>query len=203
MKKVFIEAPDRQYINMFTNRNWEVVKDPAESDFILFTGGEDVDPTYYDEPKHPLTGSNPNRDAHCMKIFQEFKGKKNFLGICRGSQFLTVASGGSLWQHVVGHGGNHPVVDLATGRLIEVSSTHHQMMDSSKIEGRQLLAVATKFQTRKQRGNDREHFYTDYDEEANYYPSTRSMVFQPHPEYFSQDQGCNKYYFELIDRVFQ
>jgi putative glutamine amidotransferase len=69
---------------------------------VLCMGGSDWDPGYYQAEKQLETEpSEPRRDALESSILQwVLAERKPYLGICRGSQGLAVASGGSLWQHV-------------------------------------------------------------------------------------------------------
>lgn len=92
--------------------------DPVNQDIdiVLFTGGEDVDPKFYNYLKNKKTRSNMDRDIFEKDMFNRYSvssGQVNknvlLLGICRGSQFLTVMSGGSLIQHVNNHTSSHPI----------------------------------------------------------------------------------------------
>src|SRR5690606_26079714 len=114
-------------------------------DIALFTGGEDVDPSLYGQNVGNNTFINVKRDSQEKSLYHILHPKTLKLGICRGSQFLTVMSGGSLIQHVEGHGGNHLITVVDTHPLdkeeidifrvdpdrfmtMEITSTHHQMM---------------------------------------------------------------------------
>lgn len=69
-------------------------------DGFVLTGGGDVDPSYFGEDPHAELGNiEPERDAFEVALAKELlKNKKPVLGICRGMQVLTVASGGSVYQ---------------------------------------------------------------------------------------------------------
>lgn len=74
-------------INNYANwiNNAEIVKLPEEADLVIFTGGEDVDPSLYNEPRHPRTSSNITRDIREKDIYEYCLDKKiPMLGICRG-----------------------------------------------------------------------------------------------------------------------
>lgn len=69
-------------------------------DGIVFTGGGDVDPTYYNEPKIPEC-QEPGlfRDEFEIPLCQfAFASDIPIFGICRGIQLMNVACGGTLWQ---------------------------------------------------------------------------------------------------------
>ncbi len=71
-------------------------------DGVLFSGGDDVDPTAYGEAQAWNCGDiSPMRDAFEMQLLQTLltrHPKKPILGICRGAQVLNVAMGGTLYQ---------------------------------------------------------------------------------------------------------
>jgi putative glutamine amidotransferase len=78
-------------------------------DGLIVTGGKDVDPAGYGQPRHPATDEPPGdaRDAFELALVGEAMRRRiPVLGICRGAQVLNVALGGTLHQHlpdVVGH----------------------------------------------------------------------------------------------------
>jgi len=76
------------------------VKNPKDIDLVLFTGGEDVNPTYYGEKVGKYTHFNDNRDKKEMDTFYKFKSHSLLLSICRGSQLLTILSGGKLNKYL-------------------------------------------------------------------------------------------------------
>jgi len=143
MPKVYIVGTDYSIANMFLRQGWTIVTYIDENiDLIQFTGGEDVDPSYYQETKHPRTYSNPRRDAAEAAIYHEWVGKVPMAGICRGGQFLNVMNGGKMWQHVNNHaiGGLHEAYCHVTENFLFVTSTHHQMMRPA--ENAEIIAVA-------------------------------------------------------------
>jgi gamma-glutamyl-gamma-aminobutyrate hydrolase PuuD len=105
------------------------VNNLEEADIVLFTGGEDVDPSLYGCEKHPTTYSNIQRDLEEKAIFEQVKPHQLCLGICRGSQFLCVMNGGLLVQNVRGHAtfGTHQIGTPYDFQTYEITSTHHQM----------------------------------------------------------------------------
>jgi len=108
-------------------------------DLIIFTGGEDVSPTYYSEDNQYCHGVNSNRDQiefHILRAAQLFN--KHIVGFCRGLQLINVGFGGSLYQdyNIAGfkyHPGDHPLENVVSGSVIKqffgdhtVVSAHHQ-----------------------------------------------------------------------------
>lgn len=197
-KKVYLEQVGPGYAAMFMNNGWKVVQNPEDADVICFTGGADVAPMLYMQPRHPKTSMDLVRDERCTNLFLEFEGEKKFVGICRGAQFLNVMNGGSLYQHVDGHatGQGHEVVDVESGESFHVSSTHHQMMIPTSEADLLLYAEVATIKEPDMLGID---IYDDWDIEAVFYEETQSLCFQPHPEYFSSDDICQQYFFAAID----
>lgn len=116
-------------------------------DGLVFTGGPDLDPAFYDSDPHPETNNvRPERDrAEIALLTAALERDMPVLAICRGSQVMNVALGGDLEQHVpdlVGHDGHkevpgvfsrHPVavepgskLHEIVGDAVDVSSHHHQ-----------------------------------------------------------------------------
>lgn len=71
-------------------------------DGLLLSGGGDIDPAVYGEEPHPsIWGLDMNRDrAELAMAKWSADAQKPVLGICRGTQVLNVALGGSLFQDI-------------------------------------------------------------------------------------------------------
>jgi putative glutamine amidotransferase len=71
-------------------------------DGLLLTGGGDVDPALYGEPRHPTVhDAEPGRDRFEIELAQRALGADvPMLAICRGAQVLNVAAGGTLVQDI-------------------------------------------------------------------------------------------------------
>lgn len=69
-------------------------------DGLLLSGGEDINPQYYNEDFLEGMGLvSPERDRNEWTILEEFLPTgKPILGVCRGMQLLNVFCGGSLYQ---------------------------------------------------------------------------------------------------------
>ena len=74
----------------------------AELDGLLLTGGGDVDPAFYGETRHPeVDDAEPGRDEFEIDLARRaMDADLPVLAICRGSQVLNVAAGGSLVQDI-------------------------------------------------------------------------------------------------------
>lgn len=208
-KLVFFVAGNIQYRDMFKERGWEETRDMNEADLVQFTGGEDVSPHLYGELRHPRTGNNPARDEREKLIFdQALEVGVPMAGICRGGQFLNVMNKGSMWQHVDGHTGKHVAHVNGFVGDVEVSSTHHQMMRPSKAVEHLILMTASKSKIKEcmnDIGNEGQIIrryvsekHREDDVEAVYYPDTKSLCYQPHPE-FDNVKACRDVYFYFIN----
>ncbi|HEX2031760.1 MAG TPA: gamma-glutamyl-gamma-aminobutyrate hydrolase family protein [Actinomycetota bacterium] len=74
----------------------------ARFDALLLIGGGDVDPARYGEERHPsVYGVEPERDAFEIALVRAALERRiPTLAVCRGSQVLNVALGGTLTQHL-------------------------------------------------------------------------------------------------------
>lgn len=204
-RKVAIVVGSPDMIRMFRRHGWKVVDRIADADLIQFTGGADVSPDMYGEETHPLTSTNPARDARETLIFQHgLKKGIPMAGICRGGQLLNVLCGGAMWQHVDRHTltGTHIVTDMESGDSFWATSTHHQMMRPGQ-QGRIVLgAYESTMRERFSKGMKisykREQHVPDV--EAIHYPLQKVFCFQPHPEYRNMD-ALAKRYFNYIDTL--
>lgn len=80
----------------------------AGVDGVLLTGGADIEPSLYNEARHPATyDAEPGRDALELTIAKRaIAADVPLLAICRGVQVLNVALGGTLVQDIpteIGH----------------------------------------------------------------------------------------------------
>ncbi|MFN3477053.1 MAG: gamma-glutamyl-gamma-aminobutyrate hydrolase family protein, partial [Candidatus Methylomirabilales bacterium] len=122
-------------------------------DGLLFTGGEDIHPSFYGELLQERCGEiDQDRDHFEIELAKRaFNRRMPMLGICRGIQLFNVVLGGSLYQDLSYRPGTaehhdapnekrdeliHKVklvpgsrLSRILGRLeFEVTSTHHQVL---------------------------------------------------------------------------
>lgn len=210
MTKVYIVGSTGrcEYSRMFLRQGWDVVHDITKADLMQFTGGEDVTPLLYGEPSHPRSYYNFERDLIESGYFAVAQLLHiPMAGICRGGQFLNVMNGGKMYQDVDNHAirGTHSCVDRFTGERHEVTSTHHQMMRAAP-HG-EVIAVANLATHKEHMGQHKDHSIVingvlGNDVEVVYYDKSKSLCFQPHPEFFGAG-STEKYYFELISRYLE
>jgi putative glutamine amidotransferase len=74
----------------------------GEIDGLLLTGGGDVDPVFYREPRHSsCEDAEPGRDEFEIDLVRRaIDADLPVLAICRGAQVLNVAAGGTLIQDI-------------------------------------------------------------------------------------------------------
>ncbi|HUW12862.1 MAG TPA: gamma-glutamyl-gamma-aminobutyrate hydrolase family protein [Anaerolineae bacterium] len=118
-------------------------------DAFLFTGGPDVPPHAYGQPKHPQTKECDPRRFACDRLLAELVRERDIpvLAICQGMQLLNVVYGGTLIQHLEtgirhtdvdpGNDSFHSIVleedsllrQIVGRSELEVNSAHHQAVD--------------------------------------------------------------------------
>lgn len=187
----------------------ELTNDPNEEGITLalFTGGADVNPDYYGEAMGVNTFINKQRDTLEEEMFNSLSNDILKVGICRGSQFLTVMSGGKLIQHVTGHGQSHNII-TKDGVIMEVTSTHHQMMYpfEMKKEEYEIIAHASSFLSDKYlNGENRSIDLPDNFEECEIvkYNKFNCICVQGHPEFGHATKEFKNYVIQLIENELQ
>ncbi len=82
---------------------------------------------------------NPEDVQTVINVVRELKGKLPIFGICLGHQMISLALGASTFKMKFGHrGGNHPVKNLANGKLEITSQNHSYAVDVNSLEGTEL-----------------------------------------------------------------
>jgi carbamoyl-phosphate synthase small subunit len=80
---------------------------------------------------------DPDAVTYGIENAKKLLGRKPLFGICLGHQILGLALGGRTYKLKFGHhGGNHPVMDLATGRVEITSQNHNYCVDMESLGGR-------------------------------------------------------------------
>jgi gamma-glutamyl-gamma-aminobutyrate hydrolase PuuD len=194
--KFHLVTSDKLLQDYFTDLGAVHTDKVFDADFALFPGGEDVAPFLYGQMAHETTHSNFKRDRKEVRTFKSLPSDIHKVGICRGSQFLCVMGGGTLWQDVDGHCGEHMLTDVRTGELRSTTSTHHQMMAPPD----HALILATAGETTYKSSDvvtvTQDHSRHEQDIEALFIEQTNSLCFQGHPEYGNED--CSQYFQDLL-----
>lgn len=204
---------------MFTKHgDFECVMDLYDADMVCFVGGSDVSPSLYGQAQHKTTHTNPARDEFEQQLYgQALDMGLPMVGICRGGQFLNVMNGGALFQDVDNHNGRvHRAVfpeNLDVPYLI--NSYHHQMMHPNRDVDHKVLLVAAQAKKKAHMSDYHEDVlrygkpyeiltYPPHerptDVEAVWYPETRCLCYQPHPEYLGHvNKETYDLFFNFID----
>lgn len=77
---------------------------------------------------------NPEDNVATIETVRKLIGKKPMFGICLGHQIISLAYGAKTYKLKFGHrGGNHPVKNLANGRIEITSQNHSYAVDDSSL----------------------------------------------------------------------
>jgi gamma-glutamyl-gamma-aminobutyrate hydrolase PuuD len=190
-------------VRLWEGLGYELVNNIPESDIVCWLGGADINPQLYGEKPNGASGWSDFQDRSDLKALSD-AGNRFKVGICRGAQILNVIpNGGTLWQDTDGHGGgSHDVVDVRNARKYVTNTIHHQQLRLGA-EG-VLLAYSevSKFKECQEMTWHRGSTYKgefSKDVEACWYPKTRSLLVQWHPEVGGGDSVT---YFESLLKEF-
>ncbi len=87
---------------------------------------------------------DPAAVAYAVETIRTLMGQVPMLGICLGHQLLGLAYGGETFKLKFGHhGGNHPVQDLATGKVAITTQNHNFAVRVDSIPGRRVEVTHT------------------------------------------------------------
>lgn len=79
---------------------------------------------------------NPEDVQEVIGVVRELKGKLPIFGICLGHQMISLALGAKTFKMKFGHrGGNHPVMNLGSGKIEITSQNHSYAVDVNSLEG--------------------------------------------------------------------
>ena len=92
-----------------------------------------------DQPDGIMLSNGPGDPKECTTIIEEirklYESEVPIFAICLGHQLMALATGGDTHKMKYGHrGGNHPVKDLATGRVYISSQNHGYVVDAEALE---------------------------------------------------------------------
>ncbi len=92
-----------------------------------------------DHPDGIMLSNGPGDPKDCGTIIDEirklYESDVPIFAICLGHQLMALATGADTFKMKYGHrGGNHPVKDLATGRVYISSQNHGYVVDTDKLD---------------------------------------------------------------------
>ena len=98
-------------------------------------------------PDGIMLSNGPGDPKECTSIIKEIKklydSEVPIFAICLGHQLMALATGGDTHKMKYGHrGGNHPVKDLATGRVYISSQNHGYVVDAEGLEEKNIAKPA-------------------------------------------------------------
>jgi GMP synthase-like glutamine amidotransferase len=209
LKTAHVIGPDYSVSRTFEEAGYSLRANPDDAAFLIWTGGEDINPALYGARPHPNSYWS-NRDLREVDIYKKYeKSGRVFVGICRGAQLFCAMNGGELYQHVNNHGGGssgHSCDYLNEHGEIEtghsVSSVHHQMCNpftsKSPFEIWGMTRRAT-FRDKEERISAPLPDDAHPDIEIMWWPETKCYGFQGHPEY--HNRRCTELFFRGLDRA--
>ena len=92
-----------------------------------------------EKPDGIMLSNGPGDPKECTSIIEEiqklYRSDVPIFAICLGHQLMALATGGDTYKMKYGHrGGNHPVKDLATGKVYISSQNHGYVVDMEKMD---------------------------------------------------------------------
>lgn len=179
-------------------------KNPKKYKLVLFTGGADVSPEIYGETSpRDVCGSEMRRDLFEAQIFDLARklGIK-MTGICRGSQFINVMSGGRMMHHLEGHAGGRHEIETSKGEVFVANSLHHQMIIPP--EDGHMIGWAKEPLSPIYIGDKDELAEWDRPEtEIVLIPRTLCCGAQWHPEMMATGTEGYRYYYQLVRKFLE
>lgn len=77
---------------------------------------------------------DPQHVTYSIETIKDIVGKLPIFGICLGHQILSIVLGAKTYKLKYGHrGGNHPVINLQTNRVMMTSQNHSYAVDESTL----------------------------------------------------------------------
>ena len=181
-------------------------------DLICFIGGNDVCPSFYGHHTYKGTFCDEFDDLPCKFSFEMAKQLAiPIVGICKGAQQLCAFNGGALYQDVTNHSERHSMIIDPNLKYekpeIDVTSSHHQMMDLTTITHEYLLLAWSQ---------PRSDYYLTFpddevqplmweinpllkDPEVVYFPKYRNLAVQYHPEWMTKESDGYKFFQHLLE----
>ena len=182
---------------------------------LIIWGGSDIHPSLYlRENVATYTGNTLSaRDQAEAKLFSKaVDAGLLILGVCRGAQLGCALSGGILIQDVHGHNNDHLVTTI-DGKSFPSSSIHHQMMYPWQVP-HELIAWTNYPRSDRYVGlTDQElelwptrefgQRQLPIEPEIVWFPATKCLGIQGHPEMMELHCGFNTYLKELVHQKYE
>lgn len=102
---------------------------------------------------------DPKDVPEAIEMIQKIQGKVPIFGICLGHQLFALANGADTYKMKFGHRGlNHPVREVATGRIDFTSQNHGFAVDESTIDPEKLMITHVEVNDETVEGVKHRHF---------------------------------------------
>lgn len=108
-------------------------------DVTVYPAATSAEEIIASNPDGIMLSNGPGDPKECTAIIAEIKKLYDtdipIFAICLGHQLMALATGADTYKMKYGHrGGNHPVKDLATGRVYISSQNHGYVVDTDKLD---------------------------------------------------------------------
>ena len=108
-------------------------------DVTVYPADTKAEEIFAAKPDGIMLSNGPGDPKECASIIEEirklYEGDIPIFAICLGHQLMALATGADTFKMKYGHrGGNHPVKDLATGRVYISSQNHGYVVDMEKLD---------------------------------------------------------------------
>lgn len=162
---------------------------------LVLWGGVDICPSMYNKPRLKYTQHpNDERDRKEKYLVENtIKENRPIIGICRGAQLLCALNGGELYQHSEPTTQCHSIM-TRKGLFENVTAGHHQIMMPKG--NHTVYGWNPKF-TRVWLYND-VSFMEQGLPEVVWWPETKCLAIQPHPEWAEEGNAFVEWLNTLI-----
>ena len=205
--KIFHAQGWGNYSNWIPNK--QIVSKIEDADLLFIEGGSDLQASMYGEEQNKRTSPHPARDEHEAKLFYKAQQLGIYTwGTCRGIQLIAAMNGAKLIQHQPSQGYIHGMKTY-DGKELLMSSMHHQAVNPYVLPKEDYKILSwTEGLSEFHWGAKDEEVYTkgEREVEACYFPKTRSVGVQGHPEalygdprYIPTINWCRDILYKMLD----
>ncbi len=124
---------------------------------------------------------DPKEVSEAIEMISQLMGKIPMFGICLGHQLICLAAGANTVKLKFGHrGSNHPVINLASGKVEITSQNHSYAVDEKSLKGTGLILSHRALNDKSVEGVRHEKyplFSVQYHPEANPGPEDANYLF--------------------------
>lgn len=166
---------------------------------LVLWGGTDVNSELYNKPRSKYA-QKPDviRDTKETYFYDLAVGKgQPVIGVCRGAQLLCVLNGGELYQHSIPKTQRHSILTLDGILFDKVDAGHHQVMKPS---GKHIVYGWNPDHVKVWHDDDNSEDIKNT-AEVVWFPETKSLAVQPHPEWSSPNDPFVLWLNDLIKRL--